>query len=406
MSPRRRRALTYSLYGIAALLVALAAGARSYLRGRPAPPPRVVEIVKPPEVKPPLVEQAPPDPPKPVEVPQVEVVFALDTTSSMTGLIDGAKRKIWSLVNFISTAQPQPHVRIGLVAYRDIGDDYVTRFFDLSDDLDEVFRHLTHFRAEGGGDTPEHVAKALHDAVVKPSWTQGDKVARIIYLVGDAPPHYDYDDGFKVDAIARRAADKGIHVNTIRCGDDPETASAFRKIASLGKGQFSTVDQSGGVAEMRTSVDGKLAELNKRLLETTIAYGRGGAGLRAKVASMETMGAGAAADRAAFAARSKVAVSGEGDLIGHIGTMGKGAGGVNAMPAAELPPALAAMAPAAREKLVADKLEERAKVMAEIKDLAAKRDAELSHAARKSAAGFDDHVKKAMKEETAGMLSF
>ena len=80
---------------------------------------------------------------------------ALFITSSMSGLIDGAKRTIWSLVNFVSSAQPKPHVRIGLVAYRDRGDAYVTRFYDLSDDIDQVFAHLLAFQAEGGGETPE-----------------------------------------------------------------------------------------------------------------------------------------------------------------------------------------------------------------------------------------------------------
>ena len=247
MMSHRRRALTYTLFGLAALLVALAAGAVPGLRHHrqvtppPPPPPAPVAQPDPPPPAPPPPQVQPPPP----EVPQVEVVFALDTTSSMSGLIDGAKRKIWSLVNYISSAQPTPHVRIGIVAYRDRGDDYVTRVYDLSDDLDQVFQHLMRLRAEGGGDTPEDVGKGLHDAISRQSWTQGDKVARLIYLVGDAPPHYDYDNGYNIDALARRAADKGIHINTIRCGDDPETGSAFRRVARLGLGKFGTVDQSG-----------------------------------------------------------------------------------------------------------------------------------------------------------------
>jgi Mg-chelatase subunit ChlD len=57
----------------------------------------------------------------------IEVVFALDTTGSMGGLISGAKQKIWSIINDLKQGQPQPHLRIGLVGYRDRGDAYVTR---------------------------------------------------------------------------------------------------------------------------------------------------------------------------------------------------------------------------------------------------------------------------------------
>src|SRR3954453_24101216 len=86
--------------------------------------------------------------------PQVEVVFCLDTTGSMSGLIDAAKQKIWSICNQIVTAKPTPNVKVGLVAYRDRGDAYITKVFDLTEDLDAVHTNLMSFKAEGGGDFP------------------------------------------------------------------------------------------------------------------------------------------------------------------------------------------------------------------------------------------------------------
>ncbi|MBW2464858.1 MAG: VWA domain-containing protein, partial [Deltaproteobacteria bacterium] len=74
--------------------------------------------------------------------PRVEVVFVLDTTGSMRGLVEGAKRKIWSVANRIASGDPQPDVRIGLVAYRDRGDPYITQSFTLDQDLDQVYAHL------------------------------------------------------------------------------------------------------------------------------------------------------------------------------------------------------------------------------------------------------------------------
>jgi hypothetical protein len=43
----------------------------------------------------------------------------LDTTSSMAGLTDGAKRKIWSIVNDVLAQTRAAQVGVGLVAYRD-----------------------------------------------------------------------------------------------------------------------------------------------------------------------------------------------------------------------------------------------------------------------------------------------
>src|SRR5438034_11513103 len=93
--------------------------------------------------------------------PKVEVVFCLDTTGSMGGLIEGAKQKIWAISNQIANGKPIPELKIGLVAYRDRGDAYITKVFEPSDDLDAIHGHLKGFQAQGGGDAPESVNQAL-----------------------------------------------------------------------------------------------------------------------------------------------------------------------------------------------------------------------------------------------------
>src|SRR6516162_5824938 len=124
--------------------------------------------------------------------PQIEVVFCLDTTGSMGGLIDGAKQKIWAICNQIASGKPTPDLKVGLVAYRDRGDEYITKTFELTDDLDSIHGHLMALKADGGGDEPESVNEALHVAVNHVNWSHDKNVLRIIYLVGDAPPHMDY----------------------------------------------------------------------------------------------------------------------------------------------------------------------------------------------------------------------
>src|SRR3979490_547094 len=105
--------------------------------------------------------------------PTVEVAFVLDTTGSMGGLIEGAKREIWSIATAIVDSNPDAEVRMGLVAYRDIGDDYVTRKFDLTTDIQELYARLLDLRAQGGGDWPESVNEALDIAVNKLNWSRG-----------------------------------------------------------------------------------------------------------------------------------------------------------------------------------------------------------------------------------------
>src|SRR4029450_982864 len=65
----------------------------------------------------------------------LEMVFVLDTTGSMGGLLDGAKQRIWGIVNEVMQTESHPAVRIGLVAYRDHGDAYVTQVVPLTNDI-------------------------------------------------------------------------------------------------------------------------------------------------------------------------------------------------------------------------------------------------------------------------------
>ncbi|HWE28612.1 MAG TPA: vWA domain-containing protein, partial [Polyangia bacterium] len=339
----------------------------------------------------------------PQKAPRVELVFALDTTGSMSGLIDGAKRKIWSIAQFIANGQPKPDVRIGLVAYRDIGDAYVTRFYDLSDDLDEVFAHLSSFEAGGGGDTPEHVSKALFEAVNKTSWNRDQSTLKQIYLVGDAPPHTDYNDGYDYNKIAKQAHDLGIHINTIRCGGDRETEVVWNRIASESSGEYASIDQSGGVQVAMTPYDAKLAELNARLVGTSIGYGD--AKRRemhtAKAHAAVAMPAPAAADRASF-----YGAKGGGGLGGKdearddlVEGMATGSVAVAAVPTASLPEPMQKMDAPAREAYVKSKLEERTKVQAEINALAKERNGWLHKNVADKPDSFDAKVEGSLKKQ-------
>src|ERR1700709_1876287 len=117
--------------------------------------------------------------------PTVEVAFVLDTTGSMGGLIEGAKRKIWSIATAIVDSNSDADIRMGLVAYRDIGDDYVTKSFDLTTDIQDLYARLLELKARGGGDWPESDNEALDVAGNKLRWTEGSDPQAIVLRVGD-----------------------------------------------------------------------------------------------------------------------------------------------------------------------------------------------------------------------------
>jgi Mg-chelatase subunit ChlD len=247
--------------------------------------------------------------------PSVEVVFVLDTTSSMTGMIEGAKQRIWAIANEIAKGRPAPKVRMGLVAYRDKGDAYVTKVVDLSDNLDKTYSELMSFRAEGGGDTPEHVIAGLDDAVEKISWSSDPKTFKVVYLVGDAPPHEDYPEAPTLADVMQKAVRRGLVVNTVSCGGDSQMIAAFTRIARLGEGKLLPVPQNGGMVAVATPFDSELAALSGKLETTGMAFG--GGGVRAKAAMDGALSASvrgmasapAAAERAVFKSRAGFADS-------------------------------------------------------------------------------------------------
>jgi Mg-chelatase subunit ChlD len=248
--------------------------------------------------------------------PKVEVVFCLDTTGSMGGLIEGAKAKIWSICNHIAGGKPTPDLRVGLVAYRDKGDTYVTKVVEMTDDLDAIHAKLKTFDANGGGDTPEHVNQALDDSVNKIKWSDDKKTLKIIFLVGDAPPQMGYADDVKYPDTCKKAVEKGIIINTIQCGVDEDATKAWKDIATKAEGSYAAIPQDGGVRAVKTPFDADLAKLNSDLASTTVAYGE--TKVREKVEKVAEAAAalppGAAADRAGFSGKSAKGAA-AGDLI-------------------------------------------------------------------------------------------
>ncbi len=189
------------------------------------------------------------------ERPKVEVVFVLDTTGSMTDLIQTAKEKIWSIASTMASAQNAPEIRMGLVAYRDRGDEYITHRIDLSSDLDTMYANLMNFKADGGGDGPESVNQALFEAVNKMSWSQDDDTYKAVFLVGDAPAHMDYQNDVKYPVTIANALKKGIVVNTIQCGQDPTAMQNWQHVAQLANGEYFRVDQAGSAVAIATPFD-------------------------------------------------------------------------------------------------------------------------------------------------------
>ena len=231
------------------------------------------------------------------------------------------------------------------------------------------------------------------------SWTTGQAALKQVYLVGDAPPHVDYNDGFDYRKIAKHANELGIHINTIRCGYDRATEVAWNEISRASAGEYASIDQSGGMVAIATPYDDKLAELNARLVGTAIGYGKGAGAVHAKMEAGRSLSKEVAADRAGFFGVMGGAVSGDGDLLNDVAT-GKVAPEAPAAVAA-MPAPVQAMDPAARKAWVDEKNVERNKIATEINALAKKRSDYMKAKAPKDS--FDGRVEETVKAQAASI---
>jgi Mg-chelatase subunit ChlD len=341
----------------------------------------------------------------PQSKPRIEVCFVLDTTGSMGGLIEGAKQKIWSIANEMISAQPTPELRLGLIGYRDRGDEYVVKSFSLTDDIDAIYGHLREFQAGGGGDAPESVNEALAEAIHKMPWSSDSKVLKIIFLVGDAPPHMDYPNGPKYPDLCREAAKKDLIINTIQCGEMAETKPIWQEIAKLSEGSYVCISQSGNVAVISTPMDKELSRLNERIGGTLIAYGDSKlqAEVHAKYAVAASAPVSAMADRLTYNSKTGKAVQGRGELVD---ALNDNTLKLDEIDQKQLPTELQKLDHSELQKRIAKARDERADLQKQIVEVSKKREAYIQSENKRLAAegkgdAFDQKVAETLRVQAA-----
>jgi Mg-chelatase subunit ChlD len=308
----------------------------------------------------------------------VELVFVLDTTGSMSGLIEGAKSTIWSVVNDFSSQTPRPDVKVGLVAYRDRGDAYVSQVHPLTSDLDSVYQALTLLRAGGGGDTPESVAKGLQDSIHAQPWSYQQRTYRSVFVVGDAPDK-GYSDESSLADLAKTARELGIYVSAIRCGGDVTTATQFAQLAEIGGGVFTSVAQHGAAEVVVTPMDAELQRLHSEMGETAMLWGSDveRQGNASKIHTNKAAPSSSIASRLSVLSKGghKVVTStGKGDYLDDLGILTT----LEETSSADLPAVLRDLTPQQRQHEVDIRMKTREDLRRQIDELVISRDGWLA----------------------------
>ncbi|MBN2738202.1 MAG: VWA domain-containing protein [Spirochaetales bacterium] len=140
----------------------------------------------------------------------LDFVLVLDTTKSMEDEMPIIKRDLIPTVRKITAGFSK--VRLGLVIYRDYLDEYLNKSFPFTNNLQELDMKIRMLSVHGGRDNPEAVYEALHEAETAFDW---QAQARLIILIGDAPPHPKARGKITSEMVYDEAEKRGIEIHSI-----------------------------------------------------------------------------------------------------------------------------------------------------------------------------------------------
>ncbi len=210
-----------------------------------------------------------------VDGPLVQIAVLLDTSGSMSGLIEQAKTQLWKLVNEFITAKQDGKTPVVQVALYEYGKDalnskehWIRQIQPLTRDLDKVSEELFALNTNGG---EEYCGAVIQRATKDLAWDPNPKVYKAIFIAGNEPftqGPIDSKQSCK-DAIA-----KGIIVYTIHCGGEAQgIAEHWNQGALLAEGKYLVIDQNQAIVHIEAPQDKEIVKLNEELNKTYINYG-------------------------------------------------------------------------------------------------------------------------------------
>jgi hypothetical protein len=337
----------------------------------------------------------PPAAPAPERI-EVDLVICLDTSGSMTGLIDSARARLWDIVNEFGQARPMPKLRVGLLTYgspnlANAAQGFVVRQIDLTDDLDSVYAKMMSMTTNGGA---EYVGWVLNDAVRTLSWSRDPRALRLIYVAGNESADQAAEQ-FNFRRVSQIATGQDIVINAIYAGDRSQGISEmWEAVAQHGGGTYAAIEMNEATYQIPAPQDVMLQKLNIELNATYIPYGaRGREGRENQLAqdgNAERMGGQSAGSRVAAKA-SRLYSNSFWDLVDAVADKDFR---LDSVDKEELPEAMQSMTPAERDAYVNGMRAARDTVQQKIKKLSEERDEFLrqERARQKSgdSSGLDD----------------
>lgn len=323
---------------------------------------------------------------------RIQVAILLDTSSSMNGLIEQAKSRLWNIVNTLTTLKyngQTPQIEIAVYEYGNDRlkerDNYIRQVTPLTTDLDLISEKLFSLTTYGG---LEYCGAVINSAVKELEWGNRTADMKLIYIAGNEP----FTQGnISYKSAIDKAIGKDIYVHTIHCGNREYGISGmWRDGAIRGNGKFFNIDHNIRVRHYDTPYDDRISRCNERLNSTYVGYGDQWSYRKENQVAQDVNAKRISSANMAERVVSKSMSAYDNSSWDLVDMAKKDRNALNNINKAELPAELQNKSTAELQKLINEKEAERTAIQKEINELATKRQQYI------------DEQKKKDGEETTG----
>ena len=306
---------------------------------------------------------------------KIQLVILFDTSSSMDGLLNQAKSRLWEIVNESGSLRYNDEIPTLEIAMYDYGNTsiqnnrFVRKQLDFSSDLDLVSQKLFGLNTSGGD---EYCGAVIEDALNQLEWSSNEKDLKMIYIAGNEPFNQGPVNYKEVCSIAQG---KDVLVNTIYCGEYMQGVREFWKDgASCAEGDYFNINSDKKIVFIPTPYDDQINEFSNKINSTYVAYNGRGAARKSMQSVQDENAVQMNASVANMRAKAKISSNysnGDWDLIDAFladSTV------IHKLKKEDLPTALKEKSTKELELFVAEKLKEREQIKHQIAQLSIKRD--------------------------------
>jgi hypothetical protein len=329
----------------------------------------------------------------------VQIALLLDTSGSMSGLIEQAKAQLWNISNDITNYDKNDKATEFEIALYEYGKDdisasegYVRQLVPFTSDMDHLSEVLFSLKTNGGS---EYCGTVIHKSLEELKWNEKTDI-KMIYIAGNES----FDQGkYPFQKSCKEAKSKEVIVNTIFCGpSDTGVSLQWNAGAILGNGSYHSINHNEATVHIATPQDVEIIRLNSLLNSTYIYYGKNGndkfQNMQLQDSNANTYGRANYAKRSIYKSKSQYS-NGHWDLVdaykkdNNIITEAK-----------NLPKEYSQLNYKELEKAVLAKQRERARIQEEIKCLSKEREIYLIEYKKKSDPnGLGDSILNSLSEQ-------